>query len=254
MSKRKTTEEFKKDLQKVNPNIEVIGEYINRDTPIQCHCLVCGHGANGEWANRPSNMIGKKQGCPRCRDSKFREKYAKTTEQFIEEMKIKNPTVEVIGDYVNNQTNIKCRCSKCGNEWNARPSHLLEPIPSGCPKCLDNHKRERLVIETLEKFYDVEKENTFKDLRGVGGRPLRFDGKFVLNGITYLIEVQGEQHEKVNSYFGGEEEFKIRKEHDKRKKDYAKEHGYVLIEIWYNEDLLEKLHSYGLCKGGVSQS
>ena len=254
MSKRKTTEEFKKDLFKINPNIEVIGEYVNRDTPIQCHCLICGHGANGEWSNRPSNMLGKKQGCPRCRDNNFREKYAKTHEQFIEEIKIKNKDVEVIGTYFNNKTKVECRCKKCGYEWKAKPKHLLGKC-TGCPRCVDNHKREKETLELLNKYYkNVEQEYKFEDLKGVNGGFLRFDAKLEIDGKIYLIEVQGEQHEHPIEYMGGETEFEVRKEHDKRKKDYAKLHEYQLIEIWYYEDILAKLQDSGLCKEVISHS
>lgn len=252
--KRKTTEQFKKDLYTINPNIEVIGEYVNRDTPIQCHCLICGYGANGEWSNRPSNMLCKKQGCPRCRDAKFRAKYAKTHEDFIEEMRIKNPDVEVIGTYFNNETKIKCKCKKCGHEWDAKPKHLTGKC-TGCPRCVDNHKREKATLEILNKYYNnVEPEYKFEDLKGINGGFLRFDAKLEINNKIYLIEVQGEQHEHSIEYMGGEEEFEIRKEHDRRKKEYANLHGYTLIEIWYYEDIFDKLQNCGLCKEVIPHS
>ena len=36
-------------------------------------------------------------------------------------------------------------------------------------------------------------------------------------------------------YFGGEKQFKIQKEHDLRKREYAKKNGIKLIEIWYTD-------------------
>ncbi len=246
---RKTTEQFKKELYEINPNIKVIGEYVNQNTPIQCHCLVCGHGADGAWANRPSNMLCKKQGCPRCRDAKFRAKYAKTHEDFISEIKIKNPNVEIIGKYFNNETKIACKCRKCEHEWSAKPKHLIRSRCTGCPRCVDNHKREKATLELLSRYYDnVEPEYSFHDLKGVNGGRLRFDAKLEVDGKLYLVEVQGEQHERPIKYMGGEKEFEVRKEHDKRKKAYASLHEYVLVEIWYYEDILNKLQECGLCK------
>ena len=64
---------------------------------------------------------------------------------------------------------------------------------------------------------------------------------FYLLDYNLLIEYQGEQHKKVVDFFGGEEGFKIRQEHDNRKKKYAKEHNIQLLEIWYNEDIEQKL-------------
>ena len=42
--------------------------------------------------------------------------------------------------------------------------------------------------------------------------------------------------------FGGEEQFKIQQEHDKRKRDYAEANGYKLLEIWYYDyDRIEEI-------------
>lgn len=34
-------------------------------------------------------------------------------------------------------------------------------------------------------------------------------------------------------FFGGESQFIIQQEHDKRKRDYAQNHDIKLMEIWY---------------------
>ena len=56
---------------------------------------------------------------------------------------------------------------------------------------------------------------------------------FYLPQYNLLVEVQGEQHERPIRQFGGEEQFQKQIEHDKRKREYAKSHGYKLLEIWY---------------------
>ena len=71
----------------------------------------------------------------------------------------------------------------------------------------------------------------FDGLVGVGGKSLTYD--FYLPDNNLLIECQGKQHEKPIEYFGGEEQFKIQQEHDKRKREYAEANGYKLLEIWY---------------------
>lgn len=253
MSRRKTIEEFKREMYEINKNIEVIGEYRDRNTPIKCHCLICGHGSNGEWSNRPSNLLTKRQGCPKCRDNIFRNKYAKSHDSFMEEMSVKNPTVEVLEEYYNNRTHLLCRCKLCKNEWRAKPKHLLGKCTS-CPRCVTNHKREKETMEILGKYYtDLQTEHKFEDLRGVNGGFLRYDAKLDMGGHIYLIEIQGEQHERPIKHMGGEKEFEIRKEHDRRKKEYAEVNGYTLIEVWYYENILDKLRSYGLCKEVISQ-
>ena len=41
-NKRKTTEEFLKELQQINDKVIVVGEYINAKTKIKCQCVFCG--------------------------------------------------------------------------------------------------------------------------------------------------------------------------------------------------------------------
>ena len=82
---------------------------------------------------------------------------------------------------------------------------------------------------------DYQEEYTFPDLVSSSGRPLRFDfAVFDDNGdLDFLIEFQGIQHYEPVEIFGGEEQFKIQQEHDKRKCEYAKTHNITLIEIPY---------------------
>lgn len=56
---------------------------------------------------------------------------------------------------------------------------------------------------------------------------------FYVPDCNILIEFNGEQHEHPIEYFGGEQRFEIQKEHDKRKKTYAKNNNIELLEIWY---------------------
>ena len=48
-----------------------------------------------------------------------------------------------------------------------------------------------------------------------------------------LIEFQGRQHYECVDIFGGEDQFKIQQEHDKRKRQYAKDNNINLLEIAY---------------------
>ena len=62
--------------------------------------------------------------------------------------------------------------------------------------------------------------------------------------INLLIEYQGQYHDGTAGN-QTDEEFKIQKEHDRRKKEYALSNGYNFLEIWYwdfdnIESILEK--------------
>ena len=63
--------------------------------------------------------------------------------------------------------------------------------------------------------------------------PLRFD--FYLPDYNLLIECQGVQHREWREGWISKEDFEKQLEHDKRKREYAKEHNINLLEIWYYE-------------------
>lgn len=58
---KKTHEQYVKELKSVNPNIVVVGEYVNNATKIMHKCIKDGY----EWLLSPSNAL-KGKGCPRC--------------------------------------------------------------------------------------------------------------------------------------------------------------------------------------------
>lgn len=62
--RRKSLQEFIKELQTIDSSIEVTGEYSSNKVPISCHCLRCGH----DWAARPDSLL-QGHGCPRCAKS-----------------------------------------------------------------------------------------------------------------------------------------------------------------------------------------
>ena len=72
--------------------------------------------------------------------------------------------------------------------------------------------------------------------------PLTYD--FLITGTNILVEYHGKQHYKAIDFFGGKEKFKVQKEHDRRKREYAKKNGYKLIEISYKYDTYEKVVAY----------
>lgn len=107
-----------------------------------------------------------------------------------------------------------------------------------CPKCEGYSKGEEKTDNYLVKNKIInEPQKTFEGLLGLGKGLLSYD--FYLPTYNLLIEIQGEQHEKPIDFKGkglkyAKEQFNIQKIHDKRKREYAKEHNIKLLEIWYN--------------------
>lgn len=145
--KKRTHEEYVEELKTINPNVEVLETYINKETAIRHRCLIDGY----EWYPVPNNLlIGTK--CPRC--SKV-ERY--TTEEFKRKLKSVNPNVEILGQYVKSLLPIRTKCLIDGYIWDVRPGDLLSGY--GCPKCgklsmaLNQQIKYGEFIERLSKIH-----------------------------------------------------------------------------------------------------
>ena len=125
----------------------------------------------------------------------------------------------------------RCLCD-CGEEIIVRSSALLHGYTKSCG-CMKSHGEYYISTYLLSNSINFEKQKKFSDLLGVGGGNLSYD--FYLPNHNMLIECQGEQHERPIEYFGGEEQFAIQQEHDRRKREYAKDNGYRLLEISYKD-------------------
>lgn len=239
--RKKTQNEFEEKVKETfGETLSVVGCYIGSSERIAMHCNICGT----DWSPLATN-ITMGHGCPHCRDIQTGIRCRKSKEQFINELYLENQFVEVIGDYIDSETPIECKCLLCDNIWYPRPLNLLSGC--GCPKCNKPSKGE-ITIEEILKINNIlyEKQKRFSGLVGIGYKLLSYD--FYLPNKNILIEFQGQQHEKPIEFFGGEEKFKVQKEHDKRKREYAKLHNINLLEIWYYDVdniesiLLEKIN------------
>lgn len=128
-------------------------------------------------------------------------------------------------------------------EWQATIYNRNKGVD--CPYLI-TYKGEEYIKQYLQKNNIVfNAQQKFSDLLGTGDGQLSYDFSIPNEKYEYvLIEYNGIQHYEANDYFGGEEKFKIQKEHDKRKRDYAKKHGYKLITVKYTYDTYESVEEY----------
>ena len=181
------------------------------------------------YIQRPNNHL-QGQGCPICKQSR------KTTQSYIEDCKRLGYDLP-IEEYVNVNTNIKHKC-KQGHTYSQRPSHHLYGI--GCPICSQSHG-EKFIQNYLDKHnIPYEPQKKFKDLKDK--TYLSYD--FYLSKQNILIEYQGKQHFIAMDFFGGTKCFKVQQNHDKVKKEYAKNSGYTLLEPTYKLDTQDKINDY----------
>lgn len=126
-------EEFKKIMQEINPDIELVGIYTKAQERIDVKCKVCGH----KW-NPKAYYLTQGLSCPHCSAKRGAQNNKgktglKTQEKFITEMSKIHPDITIIGEYINGHTNIECICSVCNHKWSAKPYSLLQG--HGCPRC-----------------------------------------------------------------------------------------------------------------------
>ena len=128
-------------------------------------------------------------------------------------------------------------------EWQASISNRARG--ANCP-FLITYRGENYIKQYLQKnniSFNTQKK--FSDLFGIGDGQLSYDFSISNEKYEYiLIEYNGIQHYEANDFFGGKEQFRKQKEHDKRKRDYAKKHGYKLITIKYTYDTYESVEEY----------
>ncbi len=230
---RYTTKTLQQKLDKCNKEIDIIGEFKNVNILVECKCRICGH----KWNVKPNDLLNG-SGCPRC--SKC-ERYSTNT--FKEVMDTKNNLIEIMGEYINAFTKIKCKCKVCNHIFYSRPNNLVSGY--GCPNC--SKSKGETKIERFLLKHNIHFVTQYKsiDLKGVNGGQLSYD--FYLPKYNTFIEYQGEFHDGTAS-IQTDKDLKIQQEHDKRKREYAKEHNIDLLEIWYWDFnnipniLQEKLH------------
>jgi hypothetical protein len=134
---KKEHSEFLSELKEINPNIEVLSQYISARSDIICKCLICLH----IWEVWPTSLL-RGSGCPRCAHH-----YTRTHDEFINELKIIFPDIKITSNYVNASTKVSCLCLIDGHTWEATPNNLLRG--HGCKICCHNRKRM-----THEEFVD----------------------------------------------------------------------------------------------------
>lgn len=228
-SKTMSHKEYVCRLYDISPHIIVLGKYINANTKILHKCLIDGN----EWFARPHQMLGGSD-CPIC-DQRNR---TKTHEQYVQEVAVSNPNIEILGKYVNNKTEIECRCKIDGYIWTPRADSIL--FDTGCPMCNLSHGEKEISNYLTLHHIDFIPQYTFDDCRNTFCLP--FD--FYLPSYNICIEYDGEQHFRPIDFWGGEDGFRKRKTNDGIKNNFCSLSNIKLLRIRYDKDVTVELNNF----------
>lgn len=211
---------------KFNNEYIVLGNYINNRTKIKVQ-----HNCGYIYDARPDNLL-QGYGCPKCNGG-IKSNIDIFKKQVFE---LYNDEYTVLGDYINNHTNILIRhnSDKCNNnEFYVKPSNFISN-KTICPICAKSSKSkgERKIEKWLiENNFSYEREYKFDDCKDKNF--LRFDFCLFINNEKYLIEYDGRQH-----FLSSDKKQQILKEiqkRDKIKNDYCKNNNLKLLRIKYTD-------------------
>lgn len=223
-SKIKPLNEILEDLNNKNPNIIVEineSEYIGCKSKIYCKCKKCGYS----WETTISAYRNSKGYCHKCIN-----KIRRSNDDFIIELSKVNDSIKPLETFLTVNKKMKFKCLQCGHIWMAKPNNLITGERSGCPMCnvSKGEKRIKEILKNENIDYIYQKE--FNGLIGINGGKLSFD--FYISSFNCLIEYQGEFHDGKARH-QTENKLLKQQEHDRRKREYAKQHNINLLEIWY---------------------
>jgi very-short-patch-repair endonuclease len=219
--------DFVCELSKINPNIKLLGQYINNKTKVECVCLQCNH----KWFVTPHNLL-RGQGCPECAKERIANALRLTHEQFVDKLFKVNPNIKVLNKYYNHTIKIDCECLKCGHKWKATPNNLLSGY--GCPKCRNSKGEKAISIFLDSSQINYIPQYCFNDCKNI--KPLPFD--FYLPDYNMCIEYDGRQHYETVR-FGDETSeqleinLNIQKRNDNIKTKYCQDNNIKLLRIPY---------------------
>lgn len=130
-SRRLSTEDFKKEMSELLPNVTVLGEYVRSDEGIKCKCNDCGT----VWYPTPAN-IRQGHGCRVCssRESGLRQRLSR--DEYEAKLKALNPHLSLVGNYDGSQNPVTIHCDLHDVTWTAPNAHRLTSRKNcGCAKC-----------------------------------------------------------------------------------------------------------------------
>lgn len=107
----------------------------------------------------------------------------KTHEEFIEEMKLVNSNVIILGKYQDAKSKILCKCKTCSHEWTPTPSSLL--TGRTCPICAKS---------SINKDKIKAQETFVNEMKNVNEN-IEILGKYINSTTKILCKCKIDNHE-----------------------------------------------------------
>lgn len=236
----KTTEEVQKQIDDIGLNVKLVSEYLGNEKPIKCRCSKC----DNTWVTLPKVLLTNKSACPKCGKEKAIKSETKTHLKFVNELKVVNSFITVIGEYTGTHRWVECKCNICNRTFNGMPSRLLRN-ESSCPYCNMSGGEIKMLIALDKLNIKYKRQYIIKECRNK--LPLRFDAFDVTNNVGF--EYNGEQHyypiKMKSKTYDSEKAFVLTQQRDKIKTDYCQQNNIPLIIVpyWERDNIQEFLQN-----------
>jgi hypothetical protein len=214
--------DFRRRVQNVNPNITIIGTYINNSNRVLCKCNVDGY----EWNAWPSHLL-RGRGCPVCANqiivagiNDIATKRKDLIPYFKNQEESRLYTI-------NSNAYIQGVCPNCGYEKDIYIGHLTN-LGFGCPICSDGvsypNKFMRNILKQLNIHFIPEFSPNWLDKRA-------YDVYFEIDNNKYAVEMDGGLGHGYGKHHKSSLTIEDLKERDIEKDELAIQHGIHVIRI-----------------------
>ena len=157
---KKSQEEYVLEINNINSEIKVIGEYQGAHIPILHMCPFC---KRDDWLVAPNTLLSEKAyGCNECGIERTKNKLTRTNEEYIMKLNDLNINIRVIGKYIDANTKIAHECPECKNEWMIMPNDILQGVRT-CLHCRVNatYTHQDYLDALKDKGIDIEVIGTY---------------------------------------------------------------------------------------------
>lgn len=137
-AKAKTHMDFVKEMKMLHPNISVVGQYQNSNKRLRVRCETCRY----EWDAVPASLLSG-DGCRKCGTKEAHQRFVKGQQEFIEQVRIVNPNVEILGEYTGRHSKVRTKCLVCGHEWEPVAASLLRGSSHKGAASMHKYREER---------------------------------------------------------------------------------------------------------------
>lgn len=151
----KNKEIFIDELNRINPKVEIIGDYVNCHTRVLTKCLIDDY----EWSITPTDLLSGR-GCPKCN-----KVYRRNSAEFFSEIELLHPNIVVTGEFKNRKSRMDCCCLIDDYKWEIAAGSLL--TGRGCPKCSGKLKKTQSDFsnEMNAKYPDILVIGTYVNIK-----------------------------------------------------------------------------------------